>query len=351
MGLQKALKSVDSTSVKLNTELKQVNKLLKFNPKDTTLVAQKQELLTKAIDNTTKKLDGLKEAQSQVQAQFEKGEIAEEQYRAFQREISETEQSLASYQKQLNSLDGDQARLETNQKRLNTLFEASGTNIDDYADILGKRLTESIKNGTASADDMEIAINKIGRASLGNEADVNQLKEALDKIDDGDSIDQVRAEIEKMGNSSVDATEKVSKLTEIAASDLLMKAADYAKEASDKIIEIGQAGIESAANMQAAEAQFEQVFGDIQGQAQKTAESLGEELGMVPNRIKPGLSQMTSMFKGLGYDTEEALGMAERAVRSSADAASFWDKSYEDANGSLSSFLKGNYEAKLLLAS
>ena len=52
-GLQKALKTVDSTSVKLNSELKEVNKLLKFDPSNTELVAQKQKLLTDSIGNTS----------------------------------------------------------------------------------------------------------------------------------------------------------------------------------------------------------------------------------------------------------------------------------------------------------
>lgn len=344
-GLQKALSSITKESMSVTKELKDVERLLKLNPGNTELVAQKQKLLSKQIEVTSEKLKGLRDAQDQVQAQFEKGEIGEEQYRGFMREIEATEGALKGYKGQLENVETSQDRLGENTKRLGTLFEATGTSVDDFRDILGSRLTDAIKNGTASADDMEVALNKIGRASLGNDADIGQLKKTLDSIDDGNSVENVRMEIEKMGDSSLEATEKVGKLTEIAGSQMMMDVADKAAAASDKIIEIGQAGIEAAAEMRASEAAFEQVFGEIESQAQKTAESLGDELGMVPNRIKPGLAQTTSMFKGLGYDTEEALGMAERAVRSSADAAAFWDKSYEDASGSLSSFLKGNYEA------
>lgn len=344
-GLQKALSSVTKESMNVTKELKDVERLLKLNPGNTELIAQKQQLLSKQVEVTSQKLKGLRDAQSQVQQQFDKGEIGEEQYRGFMREIEATEGALKGYKGQLENVSTSQSKLEQNTSRLQTLFEATGTSVDDFRDILGSRLTDAIKNGTASADDLEVALNKIGRASLGNDAEIGQLKETLDSIDDGNSIENVRAEIDKMGDSSLEATEKVGKLSEIAGSQLMMDVADKAAAASDKIIEIGTAGVEAAAEMRASEAAFEQVFGDIEGQAQKTAESLGTELGMVPNRIKPGLAQTTSMFKGLGYDTETALGMAERAVRSSADAAAFWDKSYEDASGSLSSFLKGNYEA------
>jgi phage-related protein len=107
---------------------------------------------------------------------------------------------------------------------------------------------------------------------------------------------------------------------------------------------IGVKAIESAANAQAMNAQFEQVFGAVQANAQATVNALGEDFGMLPNRIKPALTSMTSMFKGLGYDTEEAMNMAKDAVTLAADAAAFYDKSYEDANAALNSFIKGNYE-------
>ena len=92
--LGKALTDVNSKSRDLQKELKGVNTLLKMDPGNVTLLTQKQDLLTKSIANTKEKLETLKEAQKQAQAQFEKGEITEEQYRDLQREIIATEQKL-----------------------------------------------------------------------------------------------------------------------------------------------------------------------------------------------------------------------------------------------------------------
>ena len=50
------------------------------------------------LENTSKKLNTLKEAQAQVQQQFDKGEIGADQYRAFQRELAQTENSLRAAQ-------------------------------------------------------------------------------------------------------------------------------------------------------------------------------------------------------------------------------------------------------------
>ena len=85
--LDKALTGVNKQSRNLQAELRDVNKLLKLDPKNTELLAQKQEILTEAIEATSEKLDVLKEAEAQVQKQFERGEVSEEQYRALQREV------------------------------------------------------------------------------------------------------------------------------------------------------------------------------------------------------------------------------------------------------------------------
>lgn len=95
--LGKALESVNSKSKSLSSELGQINRLLKLDPGNTELLAQKQKVLADAISNTESKLNTLREAEKQVQAQFEKGEVSEEQYRQLQREIIATEKKLDGY--------------------------------------------------------------------------------------------------------------------------------------------------------------------------------------------------------------------------------------------------------------
>ena len=114
--------------------------------------------------------------------------------------------------------------------------------------------------------------------------------------------------------------------------------------ALDKIKDFGVGLVEASGELQAMNAQFEQVFGKMDKEAQKTIDNLGKNFGMIPSRIKPSMTQMTSMFMGLGLDTKEAMKTAESAVTLVADAAAFYDKSFEDANSALNSFIKGNYE-------
>jgi len=98
--LAKALADVNKKSRDLEGELKEVNRLLKLDPGNTVLVTQKQKLLADSVTNTKGKLETLKEAEKQAQAQFKKGDLSEEQYRDLQREIVNAETKLKSLEAQ-----------------------------------------------------------------------------------------------------------------------------------------------------------------------------------------------------------------------------------------------------------
>ena len=83
--LEQALKTVNNVAKNTATEMKQIDKALKFNPSSIELITQKQEVLAKQIGNTEDKLKTLKNAQKEVEEQFKAGKIGEEQYRAFKR--------------------------------------------------------------------------------------------------------------------------------------------------------------------------------------------------------------------------------------------------------------------------
>lgn len=99
-GVTKGLKEVTSESIKTSKNLKSVESLLKLDPHNTELVAQKQKLLAQNIEQTKEKLSKLKAAQDDVKKAFERGEISEEQYIEFQGEIVKTENRLKSLEGQ-----------------------------------------------------------------------------------------------------------------------------------------------------------------------------------------------------------------------------------------------------------
>lgn len=93
-GLNKALSGTNKEIKSTQAQLKDVERLLKLDPTNTKLLEQRQRLLSEAVGETRSKLTALKEAEKQVQEQFKKGEISQQQYDALQREIIETESQL-----------------------------------------------------------------------------------------------------------------------------------------------------------------------------------------------------------------------------------------------------------------
>ena len=79
-----------------------MEKLLKLDPGNTELIAQKHRLLAQAVSETREKLETLKTAQQQADEALRNGTISQDQYDALQREIIETEQRLRSLEEQAN---------------------------------------------------------------------------------------------------------------------------------------------------------------------------------------------------------------------------------------------------------
>lgn len=101
--LSESLHDVNKSIASTQAQLKDVEKLLKLDPTNTEMLAQKQELLTQAISKTEEKLETLKDAAVQAEKQLGEGKISQEQFAALQREIAATEIELKRYDSQLDT--------------------------------------------------------------------------------------------------------------------------------------------------------------------------------------------------------------------------------------------------------
>ena len=97
--LSKAMSSANRSISTTQKQLNEVQKALKLDPSNTELLAQKYRLLTEKADETRKKLQTLKDAQSQVEEQYQNGEIDQGKYDAFRRELITTENQLKELEK------------------------------------------------------------------------------------------------------------------------------------------------------------------------------------------------------------------------------------------------------------
>ena len=174
--LQTALRGVNSEIKNTEAQLRDVNKLLKLDPGNTDLIAQKHKLLGQAVDETKEKLAALKEAQKQADEALKNGTISQEQYDGLQREIIETEQRLKSLEEQANQSATALQKI-----------AATGENLKDVGskvEGVGKKLlpvTAAVTGlGTASvkiAADFEGAMSKVSAVSGATGTELDALSE------------------------------------------------------------------------------------------------------------------------------------------------------------------------------
>lgn len=132
--LGEALKNVEKKSKSLSGELSQINRLLKLDPTNTELLAQKHKVLTEAVATTKAKLDKLREAEASVQEQFKRGDASQEQVRELQREIIATERKMETYKDQAKEVKdaiktmGDES--ENTAKDMDNLGDAAKNSTD-----------------------------------------------------------------------------------------------------------------------------------------------------------------------------------------------------------------------------
>ena len=130
--LQKSLKAVQSSSSSLQRELTAINKQLKFDPENTVLLAQKQEVLKEQIDKSQSALSQLLDVQDQVEEQAKNGEISTEQYRAYQREVEKAKSKLETFKKQLAETE-EKANAINLESARNEMSKAE-TSVDEVGD-------------------------------------------------------------------------------------------------------------------------------------------------------------------------------------------------------------------------
>jgi len=238
--LGKALESSEKNSRSLQTELYEIQKALKFDPTNVELLSQKQTVLTQNIEETKKKLDTLKEAEKQVIAQFERGEIAEEQVRALQREIIKTEKSiddmgseLSSTTNALKNLAEGTDKAEKNTKQYKESVEDAKKELSDFKDkakdafdTIGKGA--SVLAGAATATggyavkistDFDKAFNTLVARTGASAEEMDDLNESMESVyanNFGESIEDVAVAMSTVKNNTKLTGKELQSTTEYA---------------------------------------------------------------------------------------------------------------------------------------
>lgn len=268
--LQNALKKVNSASIEATKELKSIDKALKFDTGNVTLLAQKQEVLQKQVSTTKEKLETLRQAQAQVEAQFKSGDIGADQYRAFQREVVQTENILKGYENKLENvnkaLDGNGNATKSNREQLKELQNEQQRLASEGDKVVSSfKLQESQMGSNASeADKLALAEQKIGKQSEivaqqvenlekqltlakqeygENSTEVNKLETQLNESKA--AFNGLSNEMENLGESGKKASSGLEETNKLLKAELLNQFSEKLSEISQKLVDFGKSALDA----------------------------------------------------------------------------------------------------------
>ncbi len=174
--LQTALKGVNSEIRNTQSQLKDVDKLLKLDPRNTELLAQRHRLLGDAVKETKEKLETLKTAAEQANAALANGEITQSQYDGLQREIAETEAKLKSLEEQANQSATALQKISATGEKLQSVgdtISGVGTKLLPVTGAVAAAGTAAVK----TAADFESGMSKVAAISGATGSDLDSLSD------------------------------------------------------------------------------------------------------------------------------------------------------------------------------
>ena len=268
--LQKALKNVNKAATDATQELKQIDKALKFDTGNVTLLTQKQEVLQKQVATTKEKLETLRQAQSQVEQQFKNGDIGADQYRAFQREVETTKNVLKGYEGKLanvnQALAENGSATQNNKNQLKELQNEQKQLASENEKVVSSfKLQESQLGANASeADKLALAEKRIGAQSEIVSRQIENLEKqlALTKQEYGENsaeankmetqLNQAKTaysnlsqEMSNLGNAGKQASGSLSETNNLLKAELLNQFSEKLSEISQKLVDFGKSALEA----------------------------------------------------------------------------------------------------------
>lgn len=268
--LQKALKNVNKAATDATQELKQIDKALKFDTGNVTLLTQKQEVLQKQVATTKEKLETLRQAQSQVEQQFKNGDIGADQYRAFQREVETTKNVLKGYEGKLanvnQALAENGSATQNNKNQLKELQNEQKQLASENEKVVSSfKLQESQLGANASeADKLALAEKRIGAQSDIVSRQIENLEKqlALTKQEYGENsaeankmetqLNQAKTaysnlsqEMSNLGNAGKQASGSLSETNSLLKAELLNQFSEKLSEISQKLVDFGKSALEA----------------------------------------------------------------------------------------------------------
>ena len=176
--LTTALKGVNSEIRNTQSQLRDVEKLLKLDPGNTELLSQKQRLLNEEVQATKEKLEALKTTSEQANAALEQGTISKDQYDALQREIIATEQALEDLEEQAEQSAVALQKIANAGESLKSVGDKV-TDVGKKMSVVSAGIVAAGIASTKAALDFEDAMAKVSTIANATEVPIDELEKAI----------------------------------------------------------------------------------------------------------------------------------------------------------------------------
>lgn len=317
-GLKKALSEVNSATSSLSKELRGVNSLLKLDPKNTELLSQKQAILNENIDQTKNKLQQLKDIEAKATEKgINKNKEQQENWRALQREIINTQNKLNKLLLEQNGWNESGKKLEEFGKKI----ESAGKRIDN----IGGKLTKTVTP----------AILTIGAVSGKSAIDFESAFTGVEKTVDGtaEQMENLKQGIKDMAKEIPASTTEISAVAE-AAGQLGIKTEDILSF-TRVMIDLG-----NSTNLSAEEAASSLAkFANVTKMSSKDYDKLGAVIVALGNNFATTEKDIVEMGTRLAA-TGELTGLSQTQIMALATAMSSVGLEAEAGGSAMSKLLK-----------
>lgn len=359
-GLQNALKKVNSATASLSKELKGINTMLKFDPKNTELLAQKQKVLKENIKATSDKLANLKEVQKQFIESG--GDLNSDKYRNLQREIIKTENEL----KTLKIEASNWTKVSQSLKEIENKMKNWGSTIESIGNKLTTKVTLPIialgTYATKSAIDFESAFAGVEKTVDGTAEQMSNLKKGIKEMsrEIPASTTEIAAVAEAAGQLGIE-TDNILEFTRVMidlgestnlsaneAASALAKFANIVRLPPQHYKRLGSTIVALGNNFATTENDIVQMStrlaatGDLAGLGTHQILALATAMSSVGIEAEAGGSAMSKLLKKM----QVAVETGSKDLKNFASVAGMTSEEFKkefgnDAVGALSLFLKG----------
>lgn len=353
--LNKALSSVNTNAKSLQSELKGVNSLLKLDPKNTELIAQKQIILKNAVSETEEKLKLLTQAEKEMSAAGK--DINDDGYRDLQREIVLARSKLTEFKTELKAVEEQQKKTAKESETLGQKIGKFASHIpvvnklaDGFVSVKSK-ITDTVKQSEG--------IKKISSAIEGAKQKAEDFKNAhpaVQKVADAfgkvkTTAEDVKAKLPSVSTAlkaTGDAAAAAAKggftvLTGVVGGTVKAFAA-FSTAAVTAGVAVGKAAVDSYAEYEQLVGGVDTLFGESSEAVQKYADNAYKTAGMSANEYMQTVTSFSaSLLQSMGGDTEAAAKKADMAIVDMSDNANKMGSSIESIQNAYQGFAKQNY--------